>query len=369
MVVKKLCMTICMLIAMLIASTDGLSQEYYTLAEIKEQAKNGWHEIYRDKYNREIQVNIEIDVFGKEKTPVIKADIPEFVEYFYNHGSPYDEVIDVARKGGKRTHIYRTYGKEIDLDEAYGENYGNDLTVRDAYTFLDELFRVHGQGYTADDFALNTPASFDVVYSKLISTNGIHAPALYNIVFWQKMHELPIIGRSDACFRNSSTRSYLPELFFQIKNEEKYSFDIRPLREIEMVAEDIPLCSIEQIINSIEKEIKDGYIQSVYSLQFGYVVYSDPNYPQGKRDAYEAECYYLVPTWCVNCIYMENPKEEYVYKGKQEDEMNEDEKNTPEYRMVMIDAQSGVVLDPFDRSKNGHGNADYKGVLTWDDVQ
>ena len=39
MVVKKLCMTICMLIAMLIASTDGLSQEYYTLAEIKEQAK------------------------------------------------------------------------------------------------------------------------------------------------------------------------------------------------------------------------------------------------------------------------------------------------------------------------------------------
>ena len=98
MVVKKLCMTICMLIAMLIASTDGLSQEYYTLAEIKEQAKNGWHEIYRDKYNREIQVNIEIDVFGKEKTPVIKADIPEFVEYFYNHGSPYDEVIDVARK-------------------------------------------------------------------------------------------------------------------------------------------------------------------------------------------------------------------------------------------------------------------------------
>ena len=93
MVVNKLCMTICMLIAMLIASTDGLSQEYYTLAEIKEQAKNGWHEIYRDKYNREIQVNIEIDVFGKEKTPVIKADIPEFVEYFYNHGSPYDECI------------------------------------------------------------------------------------------------------------------------------------------------------------------------------------------------------------------------------------------------------------------------------------
>ena len=369
MVVKKLCMTICMLIAMLIASTDGLSQEYYTLAEIKEQAKNGWHEIYRDKYNREIQVNIEIDVFGKGKTPVIKADIPEFVEYFYNHGSPYDEVIDVARKGGKRTHIYRTYGKEIDLDEAYGENYGNDLTVRDAYTFLDELFRVHGQGYTADDFALNTPASFDVVYSKLISTNGIHAPALYNIVFWQKMHELPIIGRSDACFRNSSTRSYLPELFFQIKNEEKYSFDIRPLREIEMVAEDIPLCSIEQIINSIEKEIKDGYIQSVYSLQFGYVVYSDPNISDWTKSELEDEIFYLVPSWVAQCIFSENPK---IWNSDADEEVMKSNENFGEYNPLtvkIINAQTGEMFDYFDTRKKGGGDGAYKDVILWSDIK
>ena len=53
MVVNKLCMTICMLIAMLIASTDGLSQEYYTLAEIKEQAKNGW--IFQRKQKKKLQ--------------------------------------------------------------------------------------------------------------------------------------------------------------------------------------------------------------------------------------------------------------------------------------------------------------------------
>ena len=369
MVVKKLCMTICMLIAMLIASTDGLSQEYYTLAEIKEQAKNGWHEIYRDKYNREIQVNIEIDVFGKEKTPVIKADIPEFVEYFYNHGSPYDEVI--ARKGGKRTHIYRTYGKEIDLDEAYGENYGNDLTVRDAYTFLDELFRVHGQGYTADDFVLNTPASFDVVYSKLISTNGIHAPALYNIVFWQKIHELPIIGRSDECFRNSSTRSYLPELFFQIKNEEKYSFYIRPLREIEMVAEDIPLCSFETIKENIQSEIVNGHIRKIFSIRFGYSVYNDPNYPKGKRSALDADCYYLVPSWVLECIYINNPKETYSLEAElaKDDGADTTERSTDKFRVITINAQTGEVTNPMDTSKNGWGDADYKGFISWDKVK
>ena len=75
-----------------------------------------------------------------------------------------------------------------------------------------------------------------------------------------------------------------------------------------MVAEDIPLCSIEQIINSIEKEIKDGYIQSVYSLQFGYVVYSDPNISDWTKSELEDEIFYLVPSWVAQCIFSENPK-------------------------------------------------------------
>ena len=40
--------------ALLLALTPNFAaaQEYYTLPEIREQAKDGWHETYTDKYGR-----------------------------------------------------------------------------------------------------------------------------------------------------------------------------------------------------------------------------------------------------------------------------------------------------------------------------
>ena len=123
------------LMLMLICAAAS-AQEYYTLPEIREQAAKGWHETYTDKYGRTIEVDIDIDVFGADKAPVITADVPPFIKYDYNHNGPYDSVTNVARKGGKRTHPYRTYGDTVNLDEAYGAQYGNELTVREVYCLL-----------------------------------------------------------------------------------------------------------------------------------------------------------------------------------------------------------------------------------------
>ena len=51
---------------------------YYTLPEIGEQAKDGWHETYTDRYGREIQVDIDADVFGEQTAPLIKAGFPQY---------------------------------------------------------------------------------------------------------------------------------------------------------------------------------------------------------------------------------------------------------------------------------------------------
>ena len=251
-------MKIAMLLAlvMLCACTAASAQEYYTLPEIREQAVAGWHETYTDKYGRTIEVDIDIDVFGADKAPVITADVPEFVEYTYDHGSPYDTVVDVKRKGGKRTHAYRTYGKEINLDQAYGAQYGNEMTPREAYDLLKVLFEEHGQGYLANDFMINPPASFDVVYSKNVSTGGVHRPALYSFELWQQMNGLPIIINSETGFERPNTRSYLPRVYYDVFNEDEYKFFIQPLNPLETLAEDIPLFSVEKVIQSIEKEIE-----------------------------------------------------------------------------------------------------------------
>ncbi len=61
--------------ALLLALTPNFAaaQEYYTLPEIREQAKGGWHETYTDKYGRETVVDIDVEVYGGEKAPVLKT--------------------------------------------------------------------------------------------------------------------------------------------------------------------------------------------------------------------------------------------------------------------------------------------------------
>ena len=62
-----------LLAALSLLPTLALAQDYYTLPEIREQAKDGWHETYTDKYGRETVVDIDVEVYGGENAPVLKT--------------------------------------------------------------------------------------------------------------------------------------------------------------------------------------------------------------------------------------------------------------------------------------------------------
>jgi len=365
--------TMIMLAALLLTlvCAAGQAQDYYTLPEVREQAAQGWHETYTDKYGREIAVDIDIDVFGGDKAPVIRTDVPEFVEYRYYAGYPYGSVTDVARKGGKRTHPYWTRGEEVDLDTAYGAAYGNDLTVREAYDFLARHLEEHGQGYTVDDFILNPPEEFEVVYSRLVATGGVHVPALYNIQFWQQMHGLPILAGAEEGYKEPGSRSYYPHLSFQMRNgdEKEQSIVLVPLREVETLAEDVPLCGVDAVIDSIEGWIEDGYVQHVTALRFGYAVYSDPSIVDFRKSNPEDEWYVLKPTWVMECVFSSDPK---AYKADEIDTLREGNEQFGEYQPLskrIIDAQTGEMFDYFDRSRNDGGDGTYRGFIAWEDVR
>ena len=57
-----------------------------------------------------------------------------------------------------------------------------------------------------------------------------------------------------------------------MKNQDEYSIYEPILEEEEVLADDIPLCSLDKIIQSIEPKIKAGYIQNVVALRFGYSI-------------------------------------------------------------------------------------------------
>ena len=87
-----------LLTALSLLPTLALAQEYYTLPEIREQAKDGWHETYTDRYGREIQVDIDADVFGEQTAPLIKAGFPQHDIYYADKNCPYNTVSNVIEQ-------------------------------------------------------------------------------------------------------------------------------------------------------------------------------------------------------------------------------------------------------------------------------
>lgn len=361
-----------MLVALLIAlvSATGLAQEYYTLPEIREQAAEGWHETYTDKYNRTVDVDIEVQVFGEKSAPVLKIGFPDDVRYIENHNPPYDTVSDI-RHGRTATHIYRAHGESVDLYRAYGEDYGNDLTLREVYDFLIPL--LEQQGVLAENCIFDPPAELDVMCSLDQKTGELVASAFYNIHFWPGMHGLPILEHAMYSFLNQGwVGIYTPKIVFQMRNQEEYSLFIGTLTEQEMLAEDIPLCSLDQVIQNLESKIELGFIQQVASLRFGYALYNDPTIASSRDrrvSAYDVSCFYAVPSWVIECVFSENPRENAVDRINAQALNDSDFDEYGAMRTIMINAQTGEMLDPFDTSKDGVGDADYKGFISWDDVR
>ena len=197
---------------------NGLAQEYYTLPEIKEQVKEGWHETCADKYGREIQVNVDVDVFGEQMAPLIKAGFPQHDIYYADKNCPYNTVSNVKRKGGRRTHIYRSYGSKVDLDRQYGADYGNDLTLNEMYAYMNKL--ITDQGIPNDIFLYERPKFFDVLCNIQQSTGEVKASAFYFVQLYEQFYGIPVLTSKTASFNvKRGSPDYEPNIAFHMRNE------------------------------------------------------------------------------------------------------------------------------------------------------
>ncbi len=65
-----------------------------------------------------------------------------------------------------------------------------------------------------------------------------------------------------------------------MRNEDEFSIIVDTSEEMEIVAEDIPLCTFEIIKEKIKNEIVSGHIRKVFSLRFGYLCIMTPIFPK-----------------------------------------------------------------------------------------
>ena len=349
-------MKIAMLLAliMLCVCTAASAQEYYTLPEIREQAAAGWHETYTDKYGRTRQVDIDIEVFGADTAPVLKLGWPDYMRYSYVENNPYVSLVKAESNGGERTYVYSSIGEKIELGKNYAVNHGNNLTPQEVFDFLGSI--LEKQGISKEVFIYDQPALFQVVCSTSKTTGEILADALYLVELWPQLYGIPVLTHVSDSYVKEGSPILTPRLNARVRSESEYTITVLNLIETELLAEDIPLCSLKKVIQSLEKEIEAGYIQDIVSVRFGYSVYNDPMI-RGKRpvSAYEAKCFYAVPSWVIGVRFMENPK------------MDFDEEQMPKY--ITVNAQTGKIPDFFDKSKSGNANTDFAGFIPWDKAQ
>ena len=72
------------------------------------------------------------------------------------------------------------------------------------------------------------------------------------------------------------------------------------MREEKRIQEDVPLATLDEVKQALEKKIEEGYIRDIYALRLGYVCYLDDTSP---------DTYTLYPTWVCDCIYANSPRE------------------------------------------------------------
>jgi len=61
---RRICLLIVAAVLAIVGrSSGGMAQAQYTISQLREQAAQGWHETYTDKYGREIIVDIETPVY------------------------------------------------------------------------------------------------------------------------------------------------------------------------------------------------------------------------------------------------------------------------------------------------------------------
>ena len=98
------------------------------------------------------------------------------------------------------------------------------------------------------------------------------------------------------------------------------------MREEKRIQEDVPLATLDEVMQALEKKIEEGYIRDIYALRLGYVCYLDDTSP---------DTYTLYPAWVCDCIYANSPREQ-IEKNIVTDAFRENYR----YEQIFVDAQT-----------------------------
>ena len=206
------------------------------------------------------------------------------------------------------------YPDKVNADVIYAEN--SDLSLMEAEKYLEEIVRFFiRDGYDGIDIdyikiAGRGRKTRSYTDEELGECADYYPKGTYFFNYYQKLHHIPIMMTIIATLNNKQENRVYGDLFgfwgttggiCQIMDRNSFWLTIKWMKIEKEHEETVKLLPIEQIINTVEKEIKAGHVRNVYALKLGYIIYLNDRSP---------ETYTLYPMWVLDCNYVENKNKE-----------------------------------------------------------
>ena len=309
-------LSILCLLLLLFPYSASAEQEYYTIHEIQEHAREmlnaaglaGTIEIETASGRFEVSIEIpEVD-----RVPIIQITFPSFeqipsvpengevTEHTYDYNSTSyltGWAVDVKRNElygeyVKDTHRIGQYGMEAHAD-------GSPLTMEESIAFAEQMLRPYKELY-GWEFWLQRAYANSRRYKATSGRNGFVADmdqpvddtGYYTMEFKQTFYGIPYDGYLRFTYPSKNDREAplsAGDLHFDLFSPDCYSYVMNPSAEQAILAEDVPLCSLETCIKAFNDSGRYSR-QTPTKLRFVYVALNDPNDRNGDHLV-------LVPVW------------------------------------------------------------------------
>lgn len=271
-------------------------------------------EVYGKGTELRIMLNNPEDLLGKNKNDNIK--IKEYGFYQYQ----VDDKVTYAENN------------EMSLEEA--EKYLEEIVeyfIKDEYNGIDiDYIKIAGRGRKTKSYTDEELGEYVDYYPK----------GSYFFNYYQTLHKIPIMMTIIATLNNKQENKIYGDLFeywgttggiCQIMDRNSFWLTIKWMKIEKEHEETVKLLPIEQIINTVEKEIKAGHIRNVYALKLGYIIYLNDRSP---------ETYTLYPMWVLDCDYVEDKN-----KGIKVNPYSDDIRDCFSFERICINPETAEMMD------------------------
>ena len=189
--------------------------------------------------------------------------------------------------------------------------------------------------------------------------------ATYYISFRQKLEGIPIYAEIGHKMLTTNQTYVTQEVALKCQrirgietntleymDETSFILDTTWMREEKRIQEDVPLATLDEVIQALEKKIEEGYIRDIYALRLGYVCYPDDTSP---------DIYALYPAWICDCIYANSPREQIM-----ENIVTDAFRENFRYEQILVDAQTCDIQAGWIDRDEGLYHAE---PMTWGKIQ